>query len=1413
MIPVVLAIALFAACTPANADSFGYDQLRYSPGEMGVVFDNPAKRMATAFTLPPEMNGKSLSSVKYYVVKTIGFAGPLVVELRNDENGYPGSTILAQGSATCSAGWASVNVAPVPVLQSGVRYHAVIRAQTGYGDEDNNVRVCYMLGRYRPDMAQELDFGSGWFTHPRADPATMLVFSDGSKFGQGYTNVNTVLPIYSVYGVGSYCKYGERIWLHAPMLVRKVSFVVERARPATASLRLVIQEEISGIEIVNEVFTLPDDCSSWDPVFQSHELQTPVLLEANKGYKMYLTQDPQSTFDTRYIVIYQQNESSTMSFGGAECYTFAETASGAVTPYYTHDAYFRLDTKTLELTRSTLHLVTGSSVTLVVETNVSSDVELDYGTTTGYGNYIESFAKTVHQFDLSGLAPGTAYHYRLIVTNTSDPTDVIVTDDRRFRTDPGSGPIDVCVIGDTQSMDPNTTVGQAASYPRDIVVTVGDNVGLQELHLPNEPRSYDIAKREWQWFLRDISPLTENAPLYTALGNHDAGWTPQVLAAYRDSVIMPSNGNGMEQYYSFDYGPAHFVVLDDVSFSIDTTQLNWLSNDLAASTKPWKIAILHVPLYGAEPNWIAANAQATHNILRDRGVQLVLQGHRHVYNRYVKDGVCYAINSTASLWGNGIGADGFQYGFTYYASMQNSGGDPGTIAAYISRPGWMQLNITDTRLHSEFIDPLGRVLDAFTLPMSMVLTFNPDGGQFSAPTSVAVACDTPDAEIHYTTNGREPTVQDPVVASGGSVTIAATLTLKAKAFKNGSDPSDTKSSEYIMKAATPTFGSQWVSSTFYVTMSCASPNATIRYTLNGVDPTLSHPVAAGPVPIPFGLPTTVKAKAWAVSMRNSDVAAATYGSVMLVRKGAPGPVHDGKTWTTAFLTITDALNLATPGSEIWVAGSALDTEAGTYYERLTLFNGVTILGGFAGNEISKSQRDPSAYDTIIDGGGGGSVITAPAEITSVTTLDGFVAKNGSGKPISGFTYGGGVYCAGSPVINSLVVTGNNSAYGAGIYCETGASPTITNCQIVANSASQQGGGIYVSGGPSIRNNTIADNTAAGDGGGIYCNTGNTSIVNNVIAFNSSGIKKAAGAPYLGNNCLYGNTAYSYLGLSAGSGDISSDPGFSARSSGIYRLSGNSPCIDAADNSSAPGADGDGNSRPVDGNSDGTAVADIGSYERAWKSTTIVTAKGLKDYTPVSLFSGVVTAVLPDRFYLEASNRIGAIGVLGSGAAVGKTADVRGEIVTVDGEKMISASSVSQGPTAASPNPLAVSLQMLGGGAFSRQKGVNGWTRSGQRKAAEGVNNVAMLVRCVGKIASSGSGYFYLDDGSDVSEGSQATKGVRVNWPYAQQIPPTGSTVSVTAISSCRIVNVSGSDYVVRMLRPISADAIVTLRLP
>ncbi len=89
---------------------------------------------------------------------------------------------------------------------------------------------------------------------------------------------------------------------------------------------------------------------------------------------------------------------------------------------------------------------------------------------------------------------------------------------------------------------------------------------------------------------------------------------------------------------------------------------------------------------------------------------------------------------------------------------------------------------------------------------------------------------------------------------------------------------------------------------------------------------------------------------------------------------APGPVHDGRSWATAFLTLQDALVVAAGGDEILVAEGTYKPDQGASAARgdreasFVLKEGLTVRGGYAGyGQLNPDERDVTSHETVLSG--------------------------------------------------------------------------------------------------------------------------------------------------------------------------------------------------------------------------------------------------------------------------------------------------------------------------------------------------------------------------------------------------------------------------------------------------------------
>lgn len=87
--------------------------------------------------------------------------------------------------------------------------------------------------------------------------------------------------------------------------------------------------------------------------------------------------------------------------------------------------------------------------------------------------------------------------------------------------------------------------------------------------------------------------------------------------------------------------------------------------------------------------------------------------------------------------------------------------------------------------------PAAGVAEAVATPV-----FSMEGGSYATAFEVGVTCGTAEATIRYTVNGQDPILIDPVIGSGETLFVSGSVTLKARAWNDGMDPSGVAAVEY-----------------------------------------------------------------------------------------------------------------------------------------------------------------------------------------------------------------------------------------------------------------------------------------------------------------------------------------------------------------------------------------------------------------------------------------------------------------------------------------------------------------------------------------------------------------------------------------------------------------------------------------
>jgi hypothetical protein len=163
-----------------------------------------------------------------------------------------------------------------------------------------------------------------------------------------------------------------------------------------------------------------------------------------------------------------------------------------------------------------------------------------------------------------------------------------------------------------------------------------------------------------------------------------------------------------------------------------------------------------------------------------------------------------------------------------------------------------------------------------------------------------------DAVLRYTTDGTDPIASSPLFTPL-TPQLNSTLNLKLRGFKDNWTPSAVISASYAFTGqvvlSTPMFtpGAGTYSTATSVTLNNVTvpAGATLRYTLNGVDPTLSSPAYTAAISLPMNASTTLKVRGFLTGWTESAVLSAVYNMTGSLDIAAPRFAPVEGTYTSA----------------------------------------------------------------------------------------------------------------------------------------------------------------------------------------------------------------------------------------------------------------------------------------------------------------------------------------------------------------------------------------------------------------------------------------------------------------------------------------------------------------------------------
>lgn len=332
----------------------------------------------------------------------------------------------------------------------------------------------------------------------------------------------------------------------------------------------------------------------------------------------------------------------------------------------------------------------------------------DFSFKDGKSNYIQ------YSVAVDGLQTGSSYEYRVNNGNAKGNWHKLTADKGdKFK---------ALVFPDTQCSDYShwqKLSKEAFSRNKnvDFYINMGDLVD-------NGEHQY-----QWQEWFKGTYDYNDSIPQAPLIGNHETytlDWKVRYPEAYVNLFNVPENGlpQYKHQFYSFDYGPVHFSVLDsnydkemkEMQPNLRQEQLAWLEQDLAKVKAKWKVVLMHkdVLIYQFSKDSGRAKKWDTHftdigkdtmPIFEKHKVDAVLTAHLHTYRRRVPllnfapnpKGITYILTGVA--------------GNVQYAKLWDDWENDAARAPYPETMNYLTMEADGEKLKFECFQPDGKKVD------------------------------------------------------------------------------------------------------------------------------------------------------------------------------------------------------------------------------------------------------------------------------------------------------------------------------------------------------------------------------------------------------------------------------------------------------------------------------------------------------------------------------------------------------------------------------------------------------------------------------------------------------------------------------------------------------------------------------
>lgn len=286
-----------------------------------------------------------------------------------------------------------------------------------------------------------------------------------------------------------------------------------------------------------------------------------------------------------------------------------------------------------------------TEMTIRWEMDANADYTMEYGKTVSKTKNVKlNYRNSKHggylyEVVLTGLKANTSYNYRLISQNESKWST--------FKTYTSSqDQFTFVAMGDSRSNPDIFTkiMAQTTDVNPDFIISMGDLVEVGAEY------------KEWNdFYFSVVKDFVASTPIVSTLGDHETNGDDGELFRY----FLRKDETVEKQWFSFDYGEAHFISLD-YRHADNQEMIDWFIQDIASSGKKWNFVYMHRGAYnfgGHRTDW---GREVWPDLFSIYKVDIVFAGHSHLYERFYPVKAENEPNAVTYITTGGAGAGLYQ---------------------------------------------------------------------------------------------------------------------------------------------------------------------------------------------------------------------------------------------------------------------------------------------------------------------------------------------------------------------------------------------------------------------------------------------------------------------------------------------------------------------------------------------------------------------------------------------------------------------------------------------------------------------------------------------------------------------------------------------------------------------------------